>query len=193
MKIEPKGAKTMRFKLEHCKPENHEASKKVIFKGSFFQEEKPLKRGCMTLNNNFLWKWQIFDKRKNKQNTRKLWVFGSKKISSTFLHEIFLKNPFKKVPKLFPPKKNLSSKRSKKKILKEGFQKFSKNSFKEKCPFPKSSLKILKSLSENLQKSSSKIIKKSPPESQKSLLFSQHKPPFYRRRFRKYFQTKKPF
>ena len=35
MEIEPKGAKTMTFKLEHCKPENHEASKKVIFKGCF--------------------------------------------------------------------------------------------------------------------------------------------------------------
>ena len=54
MEIEPKGAKTMRFKLEHCKSENHEASKKAIFKGSFFKEEKALKRGCMTLNNNFL-------------------------------------------------------------------------------------------------------------------------------------------
>ena len=35
MEIKPKGANTMRFKLERSKPENHEASKKAIFKDCF--------------------------------------------------------------------------------------------------------------------------------------------------------------
>ena len=136
-----------------------------------------------------------FGKRKSKQNTKKLWVFGSRKISLTFLHEIFLKKNHSKSSKTFPKQENFLQKNLRKNSQR-GFPRFSKNSFKEKCPFPKSFLKkMLKSLSENPSKS----LPKSPPKKKiiqsplKVPPFSQHKSPFYRRRFRKYFQIKNLF
>ena len=77
-----------------------------------------------------------FGKRKSKQNTKKFWVFGSRKISSAFLHEIFLKKKnHSKSSKTFPKQENFLQK-DPRKNSQRGFPKSSNNSFKEKCPFP---------------------------------------------------------
>ena len=116
-----------------------------------------------------MWKWQIFGKRKSKQNTKELWVFGSrKKFHQRFYMKSFSKNPFKKF-------QNFSQKAFILKDLKEnpqrGSPKFPKNSFKENRPLPKSSHKILKSSSKRKfpQKVSPKNHQKVPRKSPKKI------------------------
>ena len=155
-----------------------------------FQEENALKEDFMTLNHNFLRKWQIFGKRKANKTQRNFGVFGSRRIPSMFYMKSFSRKTRSKGSKTFPKQENFLQK-DPRKNSQRGFPRFSKNSFKEKWPFPKSFLKkILESLCENPLK---KHQKRPLQKSSKSPPFSQHKSPFYRRRFRKYFQIKNLF
>ena len=151
-----------------------------------FQEENALKEDFMTLNHNFLRKWQIFGKRKANKTQRNFGVFGSRRIPSMFYMKSFSRKTRSKGSKTFSKQKKLSSK-DPRKNSQRGFPRFFKNSFKEKCPFPKS-------LSENPpQESPKSSLQKSSKSPLKVPPFSQHKSPFYRRRFRKYFQIKNLF
>ena len=131
-----------------------------------------------------------FWQEKSKQNTKKLWGFRIQKDSINVLHEIFLKkNPFKRFQNFFQTKKTFF-KRSKEKFSK-GVSKIFQELLQRKMPF--SQKFIRKSPSRITKKFSPKIIPKVLQKSSKVLLFSQHKSPFYRRRFRKYFQIKNLF
>ena len=130
-----------------------------------------------------MWKWQIFGKRKANKTQRNFGFSDLEKIPLTFLHEIFLKNSFKRFQNFSQTRKTFF-KKIQGKILKEGFQDFSKTPSKKKMPFSQ------KFFSKNPQRFIRKSLQKSPP---KVSPFSQYKSPFYRERFRKYFQIKNLF
>ena len=118
---------------------------------------------CMTLNNNFCENDRFLAKEKTNKTQRN---FGfsdlEKKISSTFLHEIFLKkNSFKKFQKLFLNNKTFF-KKIQGKILKEGFQNFPRTHSKKNAPFPKvfskKSSKVYPKISKNPPQKSSKSL-----------------------------------
>ena len=134
-----------------------------------FQEENVLKEDCMTLNHNFLRKWQIFGKRKANKTQRNFEVFGSRKIPSMFYMKSFSRKTRSKGSKTFPKQENFLQK-IQGKILKEGFQDFPRTPSKKNAPFPKSFLenpqkfirKSPKILLKNHQKVSPRITKESP-------------------------------
>ena len=179
MEIELKGARIMRFKLEHCKPENHEVCKTFHIQRLIFQEEKALKRGCITLNNNFLWKWQIFGKRKNKQKTQGNFGFLDLEKSHQHFTQNLSQKSIQKVPKTFFKKTFFS--KDPRKNPPRGSPKFPKDSFKENCP---------KSLPKILQK---KIAPKSFQKSPKVPLFTTQTTIFIEEDFESAFKQEKTF
>ena len=138
-----------------------------------------------------------FWQEKSKQNTKKLWGFRIQKDSINVLHEIFLKkNPFKRFQNFSQTRKTFF-KKIQGKILKGGFQDFSRTPSKKNALFPKVYPKIplknhQKVLSKNNPKSPPKIIQSPPKIIQSPPLFTTQIT-LLQKKISKIFSNKKPF